>query len=93
MFDAPAASAPHTVQPSIAAEVRDMRMLMHDLPLTELSRLVGRAPSLLCDWERGRRPLSPKTQRHIRRIVRGRFGQHVARVISTARRHGVVAAS
>jgi hypothetical protein len=92
MFDISATSASLTTQPNVAAEVRDLRSKMRerDLPLTELGRLVGAAPSLLCNWERGRRGMTPKMQRRVREIVRARFAEHVARVRAAAARHGVV---
>ena len=76
-------------QLDIAAEVRDLRLLMRNLPLSRLGRMVGAAPSLLCNWERGRRAMTPKMQKRVREIVRARFAEHTARVVATAARHGV----
>jgi hypothetical protein len=92
MFDTSASSASQTTQRDVAAEVRDLRSKMRerDLPLTELGRLVGAAPSQLCNWERGRRGMTPKMQKRVREIVRARFAEHVAQVRAAATQHGIV---
>ena len=47
------------------------------LTLNELSLLVGLSRSTLCKAERGRRPLSPSQEQHIRRVLRQELGRRV----------------
>lgn len=36
---------------------------------TQLARALGIAPELLSDWEDGRRPISPRQQRHVLAVL------------------------
>ena len=77
-------------QINVATEVRELR-LQTGLSFWKLARMAVVCPSLLCDWERGRRALAPARQRRVRALVRAEFAKHVARDVELARRHGIAA--
>lgn len=75
-------------QISVAIEVRELR-LQTRLSFWKLARMAVVCPSMLCDWENGRRSLAPARQRRVRALVRSEFAKHVARDVELARRHGI----
>lgn len=76
-------------QLDVASEVRTLRLQTPNLPFLRLAKMVAIAPSVLCDWEKGKRGMNKARQRRVRAAVRGEFARHVVMANRLATAHGI----